>query len=246
MTRAMTGKEEIIARVRKALADPDGPQERLKRAFPGAEAVLPPIPAAELITHFEEELHAVAGKSHRAKSLDELEEVLLAVLPPPTAGPVAFSRNAMLDRLRVPQILHKAGFSAFRWPSGREVPASEQAAFKLQTFGAAAGITGVDFVLAESGTLALSSETEGSQMASLAPPVHIALYTRSQVVESLEEVLRGALRLEGRRGEPRGRSFVLITGPSRTSDIEQVSIKGVHGPTHLHAILAEFDQEPQR
>lgn len=240
----MSGNEEIIARVRKALGAPGGPSETLKEAFPGAETVLPPIPAAELIEHFEKELQAVAGKSHRAKSVDELEDVLLAVLPPPTAGPVALSRNAMLDRFGIPQLLEGAGFSAFRWPSGREVPASERASFKLQTFGAAAGITGVDFVLAESGTLALSSETEGSQIASLAPPVHIALYTRSQVVESLEEVLRGALRLEGGRGEPRGRSLVLITGPSRTSDIEQVSIKGVHGPTHLHAILVEFDQEP--
>lgn len=239
----MSNKEDIISRVRKALGEPASPPENREGASPRAEALLPPIPASQLIEHFEKELHAVSGKSHRAKSSKELENILLAILPPPTEGPVVLSRNSVFDRLGVPQFLQKAGFSVFRWPGGREVSPSEQAVFKRQTFGAIAGITGVDFALAESGTLALSSETEGSQIASLAPPAHIALYTRAQVVESLETVLRGAVRLEGERAEPRGRSFVLITGVSRTSDIEQVSIKGVHGPTHLHAILLEFEQE---
>lgn len=239
----MSSKEEIVARVRKALGERCSVPEVRRETFAGAESVLPPIPADRLVEHFEKELHAVAGKSQRAASLKELEAVLLAILPPPIEGPVALSRNPILDRSGVPQFLEKAGFSVFRWPSGRDVSPSERDALKARTFSATAGITGVDFVLAESGTLALSSETEGSQMASVAPAVHIALYTRAQVVESLEDVLQGAVQPEGWRGEPRGRSFVLITGPSRTSDIEQVSIKGVHGPTHLYAILVEFEQE---
>lgn len=239
----MSSKEEMIARIRKALGEPRLPPETRPGAFPGAEAVLPRIPADQLIEHFEKELQAVAGKCHRANSLEELRGVLLAILPSPTEGAVILSRNPMLDRLGVPKFLEQAGFGEFRWPSGREVSGDEQTAFKRQTFGAIAGITGVDFVLAESGSLVLSSETEGSQLASVAPPLHIALYTRAQAVESLEEVLQGAVRLDGERGEARGRSCVLITGPSRTSDIEQVSIKGVHGPTHLHAILVDFEPE---
>jgi L-lactate dehydrogenase complex protein LldG len=106
-------------------------------------------------------------------------------------------------------------------------------------FEATVGITGADFVLAETGSLVLSSLTEGSQLASLAPPVHLALYRRAQLVGSLDDVLA---KLPGspKRGLPHpGRSVVFITGTSRTADIEQVLIRGVHGPREVHAILVE-------
>ena len=97
----------------------------------------------------------------------------------------------------------------------------------------------MDFALAESGTLVLSSATEGSQLTSLAPPVHIALYRRRQLVASLEELLERA-SMGGDRGIlGGGRSIVLITGTSRTADIEQILIRGVHGPRQVHAILVE-------
>lgn len=122
------------------------------------------------------------------------------------------------------------------WPaagSGTDEAAGE---FRRRCFRAEVGITGVDFALAETGSLVLSSVTEGSQLASLAPPVHIAFYRRSQLVGSLEEVLEQSplARLE----DP-GRSIVFITGTSRTADIEQILIRGVHGPRDLHAILVE-------
>ncbi|MGH9357145.1 MAG: LUD domain-containing protein, partial [Terriglobia bacterium] len=76
------------------------------------------------------------------------------------------------------------------------------------------------------------------QLASLAPPVHVAVFRRTQVMETLEEVLAAApAPRESGRSAPR--SIVFITGSSRTADIEQITIHGVHGPTQIHAILAE-------
>ena len=101
------------------------------------------------------------------------------------------------------------------------------------------GITGVEFVLAESGSLVITSRTEGAQLGSLAPPTHIALYCRSQALASLEEVLeRLPVPLDPAETVP-GRSVVFVTGPSRTADIEQILIRGVHGPKEVHAILVE-------
>ena len=112
--------------------------------------------------------------------------------------------------------------------------------FTKASFAAGVGITGVDFVLAESGTLVLSSATEGVQVASLAPPIHIALYRRSQLVGSLDEVLAKTRRFRNPRTVPPARrSVVFITGTSRTADIEQILIRGVHGPREVHAILVE-------
>ena len=111
--------------------------------------------------------------------------------------------------------------------------------FREEGFSAEVGITGVDWVLAESGTLILSSLTEGAQLASLAPPVHVALYRRKQVVASLEEVLERLPILPDSNPAAPGRSIVFVTGVSRTADIEQILIRGVHGPRELHAILVE-------
>jgi L-lactate dehydrogenase complex protein LldG len=97
----------------------------------------------------------------------------------------------------------------------------------------------VEFALAETGSLVVTSLTEGAQLASLAPPVHVALYRRSQLVASLDEVLE---RLPVARHPDfalPGRSVVFITGTSRTADIEQILIRGVHGPGEVHAILVE-------
>jgi L-lactate dehydrogenase complex protein LldG len=101
------------------------------------------------------------------------------------------------------------------------------------------GITGVEFALAETGSLVVTSFTEGAQLASLAPPVHVALYRRSQLVASLDEVLERLPVASHPDLALPGRSVVFITGTSRTADIEQILIRGVHGPGEVHAILVE-------
>ena len=129
--------------------------------------------------------------------------------------------------------------SAWRATKDSTADANAEQDFREQAFAAAVGITGVDFVLAESGSLVLTSLIGGSQLASLAPPVHIALYRRGQVVESLDEVL-AALPVSHDPSQPSpGRSVVFISGSSRTADIEQILIRGVHGPGRVHAILVE-------
>jgi len=76
-------------------------------------------------------------------------------------------------------------------------------------------------------------------VASLAPPIHIALYRRTQLFGSLDEVL-AKLPISNSPDRPTaGRSVVFVTGTSRTADIEQILIRGVHGPREAHAILLE-------
>ncbi len=229
----------MIARVRQALGRTTAKRHPRSTIFPEMGRVLASIPPGELVECFETELTSVAGTPHRACSAAELQEILLKALPPAADGPIVISRNSLLARLGVVRILEALNYSVTLCSPRREFSSDEREAFRRQCFLAPAGITGVDFALAESGTLVLSSATEGSQLASLAPPVHIALYTRPQVLESLEEVLRQLEAAGSDAHELAGRSVVFVTGPSRTSDIEQVSIRGVHGPTHVHAILIE-------
>jgi L-lactate dehydrogenase complex protein LldG len=202
---------------------------------------MPSIAPQGLIPKFEEELGKVSGCAHRAASPGELDEILANLLKSYETKRVVLSRNPVLVQARIPEKLQKLGITATTWPTAPgqaagPLPAQE---FRREAFAAEVGISGVDWVLAESGTLVLSSLTEGAQLASLAPPVHIALYRRNQVLASLEEVLERLPILPDASAAVPGRSIVFVTGVSRTADIEQILIRGVHGPRELHAILVE-------
>jgi L-lactate dehydrogenase complex protein LldG len=209
------------------------------------EGVLPPIPPGEVLARFETELAKVAGVAHRAANRQELEEILSVILFQANAANVVLSRNPLLAELKIEALLRSFGKNVSVWPAsaGREVSKGEpsRSTFAEASFAATAGITGVEYALAETGSLVAASWTEGAQLASLAPPVHVALYRRTQLVATLDEVLERLRVACATRQAAWGRSVVFITGTSRTADIEQILIRGVHGPGEVHAILVETE-----
>lgn len=97
---------------------------------------------------------------------------------------------------------------------------------------AAFGITSADYALADTGSLVLFSSPEEARMISLLPPVHVALVPRERILTGLDELLT-----EVPLPADRSSSMLLITGPSRTADIEQILVRGVHGPGEIHVIV---------
>jgi L-lactate dehydrogenase complex protein LldG len=90
-----------------------------------------------------------------------------------------------------------------------------------------AGLTGASAALAETGSLLLCGGSECSLTASLLPELHIAIIHEEDILDSLPQVLN----LE----EVRDASVaVIITGPSRTADIEMTLTIGVHGPGEVY------------
>ena len=95
-----------------------------------------------------------------------------------------------------------------------------------------AGITGALSAIAETGTLVIPSGKGQSLSASLLAEFHIAIIRSSQIVWSLDEALQ--------KEEVRNASaIVLVTGPSRTADIEMTLTIGVHGPKELHVFILQ-------
>lgn len=95
------------------------------------------------------------------------------------------------------------------------------------------GVTTAEYALADTGTLVVMSSAE-PRLYSLLPPVHIAVIESSRILSGLDELLE-------RVPFPAhsAASMVLITGPSRTADIEQILVRGVHGPGELHVVIVD-------
>ena len=110
---------------------------------------------------------------------------------------------------------------------------------RQQAAEAGIGITGVDYAVAETGSVVVLPREGLSRLVSLLPPIHVALVRPQEVVESLEDlfILRRLAYHQG--GGDMGSYMNLITGPSRTADIEQTLVVGVHGPKEAHLILLE-------
>jgi L-lactate dehydrogenase complex protein LldG len=99
-----------------------------------------------------------------------------------------------------------------------------------------AGITTVLAAVAESATLLIAAGPGGARSASVLPPVHIAIVSRGQVVASLADGLERATPLIARGATS---AVVLVSGPSRTGDIEGQLVVGVHGPGEIHCVLTD-------
>ena len=99
------------------------------------------------------------------------------------------------------------------------------------------GICSCDYGIAESGTLAVLSRSGRGRLISLLPPVHIALIKPHQILLSLAELFLNLSESSSPENQFSTSCLTLITGPSRTGDIEQTLTIGVHGPKELHAII---------
>lgn len=234
----LVSRDDMLARIRRAL----GKQAPAGIAPPpladfDAGQTMQPIGSEEILPRFEAELQALAGTAHRAAGPESLDQALRSILGGIRKARVVLSKNPILETLRLRERLSALAASVAVWP--RDSGKAAEDSFREACFNADIGITGVEYALAETGSLVLASLTEGSQLSSLAPPVHVALYRRNQLRASLDEVLDKLPVSPGSAEPSPGRSVVFVTGPSRTADIEQILIRGVHGPREVHAILVE-------
>lgn len=200
-------REHVVHKIRTALGRSAG------QSVPPPPAPALTAPAADLagrIEAFGRALEALAARLHVAESPGSVRAIADAILAGRSA---ALSRSPLLAALDLP--------GDRSWTDAREVAASVDA-----------GITAADYGLADTGSLAVfASETEG-RLLSLLPPVHIAVLAKDRLLTGLDELFLV-------RPQPLADSsaMVLITGPSRTADIELILVRGVHGPGELHVIL---------
>jgi len=223
-------REQILAGIRKSLgrgrlegAAAEALDQRLKRH----ERILVPKRSegdqAHKVGLFVQMAEAVSCSVDRLDSLDDVPERLADYLRRENL-PAHIRRAGALEGLDIPW--EKAPSLSFE--GGRAV--TEDA---VSLTPALAGI-------AETGTMMLHSAPETPTTLHFVPDTHVVLLKESQIVGAYEDawdMLRQKFGLEDGAGMPR--TVNLITGPSRTGDVEQIIQLGAHGPRRLHILLVK-------
>lgn len=203
---------------------------RLPTTRPGRSPglVLPDLPGWDLVSLFTSRLQSVDGVVHGPLPTVAVSDLVAAIF-----GSAGATGYLAWDEVGVPGI---HGFLAAAGIARQDawVPEAETARQShLEGYlGLRAGLTGADAGLAESGSIVLRSGPGRPRMAALAPFVHVAILPVSRMVRTLVHYTADhPAALEGVS------NLAIVTGPSRTADIEQQLNLGVHGPKHVHVIL---------
>ena len=177
-----------------------------------------------------------------ARSIEEATEYVVSVVRSIEARSVVRSGHEVLDRLGIDAALTAAGVDVtVSAATGDGDSQPKRDALRDRTAQADVGITGVDYAIAETGSCVIVPRQGVSRAVSLLPPVHVAVVEAGRVLPSLDElfVLRRSDFLNGKMG-----SYMnIITGPSRSADIEYTIVKGVHGPGEVHLVLLDVEPE---
>ncbi|MBO8141195.1 MAG: lactate utilization protein [Firmicutes bacterium] len=192
-----------------------------------------------LIDRFSRELSAVGGKATLVSNPEDLKIFLQALTGSRNvrtavrdSHPWWFDPSCSLDA-RLPERHARTGWLQALEDCGLEVVAAD--ASRDTVAAADIGITWADWGIAETGSLVLLSGEGRSRVASLLPPVHVALLPAHRIAATRAQVFA---RLREHFPPPAWpANAVLVTGPSRTADIENDLSIGVHGPAEVHVLI---------
>jgi L-lactate dehydrogenase complex protein LldG len=183
-----------------------------------------------MIASFTRELEKLMGKVHRVANEAEARARVLELLEARGVRRVLAWDDQWLRPAGLGSALRDAGVvvePCWLPPDGPERKSRLQALDDVVV-----GITGAHGALADTGSLVVVSGPGRGRIASLLPPVHIAVIGADQLSPTLAAFLSANPSIADV-----GSNVVAITGPSRTGDIEGTLVLGVHGPGELHVII---------
>ena len=214
----MNSRDAILHRIRSELADappvdPPPVPDVWPRTNPSSE---------QLVDRFTGELQAVGGEVLRCGSMEEARRRLADLLQMSQWGVIGAVDRPICRELTADLAPERVCWAQDDWPP------SEMAELS-------AGLVAAECLLADTGSCLIACATPPERLLCDLPPACIVVARADQLFEHLPaawgEIARRTAEPE-RRGE-----FVLVTGPSRTADIEKILILGAHGPKRLVVVL---------
>jgi len=218
-------REAFLQRVRQAVVE--GNRACAAAGLPARAGVGYQGAGPDLVKRFCDEWIGAGGQAHCVADAGAAAACVLELVQAKSARRVLVGRGTVLDRLLLPQRLGERGVGV------QVVDTLEPGTERDLFFRADLGISGVVHAIAETGTLVLASGPAEPRSLSLLPPVHIAVVGQSQLLPDLFDWCAGLEHDKARLPS----CLSLITGPSKTGDIELKLVTGVHGPGEVHVIV---------
>ncbi|WP_026962604.1 LutC/YkgG family protein [Alicyclobacillus herbarius] len=211
-------------------------RERLGRAHDAPVAPYTPgspdfwqaqeLPLDQRVARFVEQFAQQAGQAMVCETLADLHETLAGLLAELAPRQIGAWGGDTLQQFQLEEVL--SSYPVVRWG---EAPAEAFADTEV-------GITGCAAAIADTGTLVMAADPWRGRSVHLMPTVHIALVHANQVVTRLGEALP-------KSGDRVPSALHFVSGPSRSSDIENDLSIGVHGPAAVYALILKAPQSPR-
>jgi L-lactate utilization protein LutC len=189
---------------------------------------LPTMEPRDLVALFRERAQKVDAVVHGPMSAHGVPKAIVGIASGHQAS--TFMSWNTLPAAGVVSALASSGMDRI----SHEIPAQNRAEHQMGYYELDLGITGADAGLAESGSFVLSHGDGRPRMASLAPRVHVAILDIKLMHRTLAHWVEQHPEAVGQTA-----NLVIITGPSRTGDIELQLNLGVHGPRNVHVVLTK-------
>jgi L-lactate dehydrogenase complex protein LldG len=219
---------KIIANVRDALEHRPAPS-----AHEGTGETAPPLSAAArgvaIAAQFGRELEAVGGHFYGLVSPGEARDRLAELVRSAAIRSVAVGAGVVSDAEMLMKPLARQNIEIIR---ATHVDGEARAALRERVANCDLGIIEADYAIAATGTFCIVATPERPSSLTILPPINFVMVAVERVLPTLADVIDavGARNFESHR-------VALITGPSRTADIEKMIVIGVHGPKQLFAAV---------
>jgi len=220
---------KIIASVRSAL------ERKIEAAPPhtaNGDTALPSSAAArraELIAQFGRELERVGGHFWGAIELTEARDRAVAIAQEAAARSAIVGAGVALNANSVAHALSRKRIDVIRPDRVKE---RDRQAMRERVAACELGFIEADYAIAATGTFCIVATQGRPSSITILPPINFIVVTADRILPTLADVIAavGPERFATHR-------VALITGPSRTADIEKLIVIGVHGPKTLHAAV---------
>ena len=209
------GRERILGRIREALKKP-AKIHAAPEPENAARAIFAPIPDA--LERFRSECAGNGTQLIVTEDSRATSAALASVLTSLPAGEIFVQDAPALQQIS--PALHAR--MDIRWSSEGGPHENSQATITL-----------AEVLVAQTGSVMVSAAC-GGRGASIVAPVHVVVAKASQLVPTLEE---GFARIREHETAAKNSYLCLVTGSSRTADIEKILVMGAHGPRRLVVIL---------
>ncbi|HZA33386.1 MAG TPA: lactate utilization protein C [Vicinamibacterales bacterium] len=232
----MSGRATVLGNISARLRRGGGAAHGVVHPGEGVAAnaaVFTPVPVPQdlLVERFTAELTAIAGRVHLAATARDAIATVTGLCREHGASRVL---SWAPEWIGVPGLHEGLAANGIAVDQGW-IPDGDDRIDRLAALDPIrVGITGAFAGIAESGTIAVVSGAGRSRLASLLTPVHIAVVRADCMYPSLTAFLAAHADIA-----EQGSNLVLITGPSRTADIEMTLTRGVHGPGEINVVVLE-------